>query len=57
MNNPKFNNFTVTLDVDEYYNLRTRAEMNSFLMERLGRFDAILMDIERRVKELENKNK
>lgn len=48
---------TVTISVDEYFDLRQKAEMNGFLMERMGRFDGRLMDMDRRLYELENKQK
>lgn len=48
---------TVTISVDEYFDLRQKAEMNGFLMERMGRFDGQLMDIDRRLYELESKQK
>lgn len=48
---------TVTISVDEYFDLRQKAEMNGFLMERMGRFDGQLTDMDRRLYELENKQK
>lgn len=48
---------TVTISVDEYFDLRQKAEMNGFLMERMGRLDGQLMDMDRRLYELENKQK
>lgn len=48
---------TVTISVDEYFDLRQKAEMNGFLMERIGRFEGQLMDMDRRLYELENKQK
>lgn len=48
---------TVTISVDEYFDLRQKAEMNGFLMERMGSFDGRLMDLDRRLYELENKQK
>lgn len=48
---------TVTIPVDEYFDLRQKAEMNGFLMERMGCFDGRLMDMDRRLYELENKQK
>jgi len=43
---------TVTISVDEYFDLRQKAEMNGFLMERIGRFEGQLMDMDRRLYEL-----
>lgn len=48
---------TVTISVDEYFDLRQKAEMNGFLMERMGKFDGQLMDMDRRLYELESKQK
>lgn len=45
---------TVTISVDKYYDLRQKAEMNGFLMERMGRFEGQLMDMNRRLYELEH---
>ena len=48
---------TVTIPIDEYFNLRQKAEMNSLIIERIGRMENHLMDIERRLYKLENKQK
>ena len=48
---------TVEIPVDEYFDLRQKAEMNGFLMERIGRFEGQLLDMDRRLYELENKQK
>ena len=48
---------TVTISVDEYFDLRQKAEMNGFLMERIGRFEGQLMDMDRRLYEMESKQK
>lgn len=48
---------TVTISVEEYFDLRQKAEMNVFLMERMGRFDGQLKDFDRRLFELEHKQK
>ena len=48
---------TVTISVDEYFDLRQKAEMNGMLMERLGSLDARLMDMDRRLYELEHPHK
>jgi len=48
---------TVTISVDEYFDLRQKAEMNGFLMERIGRFEGQLMDMDRRLYELEHPHK
>lgn len=45
---------TVTISVDEYFDLRQKAEMNGFLMERMGNFEGRLMDLDRRFCELEH---
>lgn len=48
---------TVTISVDEYFDLRQKAEMNGFLMERIGRFEGRIGDIDRRLYELEHPHK
>lgn len=48
---------TVTISVDKYFDLRQKAEMNGFLMERMGRFEGQLMDMNRRLYELEHPHK
>lgn len=44
---------TVTIPLEEYFDLRQRAEMNGFLMNELGRMEARFQDIERRLLDLE----
>lgn len=46
---------TVTITVDEYFDLRSKAEANLFLTTQLGQMDAKLVDAERRLWELERK--
>lgn len=46
---------TVTITVDEYFELRSKAETNLFLTTQLGQLDARLVDVERRLWELESK--
>lgn len=48
---------TVNIPIDEYFELRTRAEMNSILMERLGEINGRVVDFGRRIWELEQKMK
>lgn len=48
---------TINITIEEYFDLRTRAEMNGILMERLGLFEGRLLDIDRRIYELECKLK
>ena len=48
---------TVTIPIDEYFDLRTRAEINAMLIERLGKFEGNLWDFERRIYELEQRLK
>ena len=48
---------TIDIPIDEYFDLRTRAEMNGILMERLGRFEGRFFDLDRRIYELECKLK
>lgn len=45
---------TVTIPVDEYFDLRQKAEMNGFFMECMGNFEGKLMDLDRRLYELEH---
>lgn len=40
---------TVTITLDEYFDLRQKAEMNSFLMTELGRIQNKLHELEDRV--------
>lgn len=46
---------TINIPIDEYFDLRTRAEMNGILMERLGRIEGRFLDLEHRMFELEHK--
>lgn len=48
---------TINIPIDEYFDLRTRAEMNCILMERLGQFEGRFFDLDRRIYELECKLK
>ena len=48
---------TINIPIDEYFDLRTRAEMNGILMERLGQFEGRFFDLDRRIYELERKMK
>lgn len=48
---------TINIPIDEYFDLRTKAEMNVILMERLGQFEGRLLDYDRRIYELECKLK
>lgn len=48
---------TINIPIDEYFDLRTRAEMNGLLMERLGQFEGQFFDLYRRIEELEYKLK
>ena len=45
----------VTISADEYFNLRQKAEMNGFIMERVVCMSERLRDVDRRLYELENK--
>lgn len=44
---------TITISIDEYFTLREKAQMNMYLMERLGQIDGQIHDLNRRVIELE----
>ena len=48
---------TINIPIDEYFDLRTRAEMNGILMDRLGQIEGRFIDFERRIFELEYKVK
>ena len=48
-------NRVVTIPLDEYFDLRNRAEMNGMLMVQLGEFHGRLGDFDRRILELESK--
>lgn len=48
---------TINIPIDEYFDLRTRAEMNSILLERFGQFEGRFFDLDRRIEELEYKLK
>lgn len=41
------NENTVTIPLDEYFDLRQKAEMNAFLMNELGRIEGRFVRIER----------
>jgi hypothetical protein len=45
---------TVTIPIDEYFDLRQRAEMNAMMIKELGAFDGMFRDIDRRLYELES---
>jgi hypothetical protein len=47
-------NRVVTIPLDEYFDLRNRAEMNGMLMVQLGELQGRLGDFDRRIWELEN---
>ena len=46
---------TVTIPLEEYFDLRQKAEMNCFLMTELGRIEARFRDMERWAADLEDK--
>ena len=46
---------TVTITVDEYFDLRQKAETNLYLMTELGRLDARLNEYDRRLWDIERK--
>ena len=45
----------VTIHVDEYFDLRQKAEANMFLMTQLGEMQNRIYEIDRRLFELEQK--
>lgn len=40
---------TVTIPLDEYFDLRQKAEANLFLMNELGRMQSMVADVHRRI--------
>ena len=44
---------TVNIPIDEYFDLRQRAEINAMLMQQLGMLEGRLYDIDRRLFDLE----
>ena len=46
---------TVTIPLDEYFDLRTKAEANIFLTNELGSLQGRFNELERRLWELEQK--
>ena len=46
---------TVTITVDEYFDLRQKAEANLYLMTELASFEQRCRDLERRLHEIERK--
>lgn len=47
---------TVNIPIDEYFELRTKAEMNAMLLKQYGLLEGRICDIERRIYELERKS-
>ena len=45
----------VTISVDEYFDLRTKADMNATLMVQLSQLEARLIDFDRRLWEVEGR--
>ena len=45
---------TVTIPLDEYFDLRQKAEMNAFLMNELGRMESRFIYLEKIVFDCEN---
>lgn len=50
-------NATVTIPIDEYFDLRTKAEANMFLMTQIGDMQNRLYEIDKRLFELEQKGR
>lgn len=46
---------TVVLSLEEYMDLREKANMNGFLMNELGRFEARFQNLDQRLYDLERK--
>lgn len=48
---------TINIPIDEYFELRTKAEMNGLLLNQLGQLEGRFFDLDRRIYELEHKLK
>ena len=48
---------TVTIPIDEYFDLRSKAEANMFLMTQLGEMQNRIYEIDKRLFELEQKGR
>ena len=48
-------NNNVTITIEEYFDLRTRAEQGTYIAERLGTLDRRILELENRCFELEDK--
>lgn len=48
---------TVTISIDEYFDLRTKAQMSEFLLKEFGKIRGVFCDIDRRLTELEIKQR
>lgn len=48
---------TINIPIDEYFELRTKAEMNGLLLNQLGQLEGRFFDLDRRIYELECKLK
>lgn len=46
---------TVTIPIDEYFELRTKAEQGLYLANKLGNLENRIFEVERRCFELEDK--
>lgn len=46
---------TISIPIDEYFDLRQRAEMNAFLCGKLDDYEMRFRDLDRRLFELEDK--
>ena len=46
----------VTITADEYFNLRSRAETNMLLLDKVSQFESRLAETERRLREMECKS-
>lgn len=44
---------TITISIDEYFDLREKAQMNMYLVERLGQMDGEIHELNRRLIDLE----
>ena len=48
---------TISIPIDEYFDLRTKADMNGMLLEKLGLLEGRIWDYDHRIFELEQRLK
>ena len=48
---------TINIPIDEYFDLRTKAEMNAYIMNTLGQLEGRMHEFDRRLYDLEDERK